>query len=550
MKLFKQYLKDNPKAQTAMELAVFGSIIIFVLGAIIKQVIAITYQQNQQLKSMRMAMATSYQASELGQSGRNTANIIIIEDRLGVGMDKYGAVDRVPYIHFGNATHTRNLFMSTDWNEEGAIPRFDVYINGQFFSFTMGRFKDVPIPYKASYYASNTGNHEGDPTVPPEGINPIFWHYPCVQLDLGRVTVNNVLPGWLINYFYEDAGSWLLYDTTDTTYSYGCAKFYKLVYNVPSANALSGYSYAPPNADIDRRFNLDLDFSTYCSEGPAQRCSSANGADVPQSLRAVFSWQWVPVYMVFTDKKAKYVNYQGFENKEGVSFNDGKNLSVDIDGDLKEEQIVAIEKDLQSYSEATSIIKRVQVLDFQDGDIDFSEGKKNEGPRPGFNFDDLQMWTFVKGNDPATPNTGTFLRIESGSLYSGSNQYVRKIRRRDQVDVIQRTFQLSNNTGRFCSTVTQSRPGRMDTVDGKNNSVEVCCNHLGCCDSSSPVNDSEAGTCGSSVGGTCFSDNLISRTCMDTNSKIIFIRSRVQDRRGQKWITRTQEDHYIPIDIK
>jgi len=145
MKKLKQYLKDCFKAQTAIELAVFGSIVIFIFGMIVKQSVGIGYQQNQNLKAMRLAMATSYRASEAEEIGRNTASIFLIEDRLGVGVEKYGAADRTPYVNFSSATVSRNLYMSLDWEDETDgfknIPRLDVFVNGQHFVFTTAKLE-------------------------------------------------------------------------------------------------------------------------------------------------------------------------------------------------------------------------------------------------------------------------------------------------------------------------------------------------------------------------------------------------------------------------
>ena len=41
------------RAQTALELAVFGAILIFVVGVIIRQALSSAYMQNQNLRAMR-----------------------------------------------------------------------------------------------------------------------------------------------------------------------------------------------------------------------------------------------------------------------------------------------------------------------------------------------------------------------------------------------------------------------------------------------------------------------------------------------------------------
>jgi hypothetical protein len=54
---------DHKKAQAAVELAVFGAILIFVLGTIVRSAVGNSFTQNQNFKAMRMAMLASWQGS-------------------------------------------------------------------------------------------------------------------------------------------------------------------------------------------------------------------------------------------------------------------------------------------------------------------------------------------------------------------------------------------------------------------------------------------------------------------------------------------------------
>ena len=58
MKFFKQSQRSR-LAQAAVELAVFGGIVIFVLSLMVRQAYQSNLAQNQALKIMRMAMAES-----------------------------------------------------------------------------------------------------------------------------------------------------------------------------------------------------------------------------------------------------------------------------------------------------------------------------------------------------------------------------------------------------------------------------------------------------------------------------------------------------------
>ena len=146
-------------AQAATELAVFGSIFIFILGAMVAQSLALSTQQNQNLKAMRLALRMSYEYSEglkigscqgAGDEGlcksdgvvsRNQASVLFIEDRLTSDSAKFGAVDRFPQMASGAGAHTRLFQMPIDAWEDWNLPVMDMFINGKHFPFTTARFK-------------------------------------------------------------------------------------------------------------------------------------------------------------------------------------------------------------------------------------------------------------------------------------------------------------------------------------------------------------------------------------------------------------------------
>ena len=55
--------RKNTSAQAATELAVFGAVLIFLLGSILRSAVSSAQQQNQQLKAMRQALIQSQNAS-------------------------------------------------------------------------------------------------------------------------------------------------------------------------------------------------------------------------------------------------------------------------------------------------------------------------------------------------------------------------------------------------------------------------------------------------------------------------------------------------------
>jgi hypothetical protein len=243
----------------------------------------------------------------------------------------------------------------------------------------------------------------------------------------------------------------------------------------------------------DNRFDLDR----------------TGGTDVPPPERSYFSWQWFEV-MGFDEEATQGSGLDSsvttLSTGEGINFGGRKNVSVDIDGDLKEETILP--ETIQRAPDS-AVITQLGVLDDQAGDVDFTVGD-NENKRPAGLTRDLKMYAFVL--------PGTYYTIEEGRLFDPADgQFIRNVSKKDQIDLVERVFQLSN-TGRFCSNGVPAA-----SVAGLTNPVEAC-------------ND-------------CFTSANIQATCLDEASLLLFMRSRVSDARGRKWITPTGGDDYVDFTL-
>ena len=140
------------------------------------------------------------------------------------------------------------------------------------------------------------------------------------------------------------------------------------------------------------------------------------------------------------------------------------------------------------------------MLEFQDGDIDSTRDDTDPPPAPGL-LDDAQMFSYTR--------EGTYLRIEEGQLFNPADgRFVRNTTSKDHYDVIQRIFRVSIDTGRFCSAGGAPH----GSVDGLTNPVEACNN--------------------------CFSAANVEQTCMDPAARLIYIRSRISNLGGRRWVTR------------
>ncbi len=509
-------IKSRKKGQTAIELAVFGSILIFVIGVIIKQAMSFGYAQNQSLKAMRWAMTTSFLHTmglvqpqgddNAGTSSRNQSTVLVVEDRLQVGADKYRSTDRVPYVTSATATYSRNLFLGLETGEWYNLPVLDVFVNGEHFVFRLAGFKTI-----------NTEPTTGDPHV----VN-------CGNAQTCTATS-------------DDGNGNITCDTWDTVIN-PCQLFFTKVPNNPAMEYWCTSSC--PGLSEDYRFDLDRSgtafyMGDYQTDGSGLFGSIGSpdpdvpGPDPWDLQRDSFSWQWVGIPAYNEDAGSSTGWSTGPQSElswgsgEGISLEESLNIMVDVDNDLKEERIISL------ANNAFNVITSVTVVDMQEGDYDVTEDSATTGSRLGFTSD-LQLYTFVKSGGG---ETGTYLLIEEGNLYNPANgQYIRSVQKKDQVDVIQRTFNLSNNTHRFCDAAgnvvgTGTPAGWTDDVP---NPVKAC--------------------------ESCFMPDHVGLTCFDSTSTpdkgerpVIYIRSWISDRHGRKWMTPLEDDfssgHYVDFNV-
>ena len=224
------------------------------------------------------------------------------------------------------------------------------------------------------------------------------------------------------------------------------------------------------------------------------------GASVQNTanLRPYISWQWA----------ATAATTAGMI---GLNTSNNEFPTYDIDGRLKEVTIYSLS--YTSTGEPT-----VSYVDPQGGDIDPTWDANSYTPRPGLQ-NDAEIYTFTAD--------GTYLQIKEGQLLNPeSGQVVRSATKRDTIDLVSRTIQLSNNTGRFCP------------VGG---GAPLACIANDCADypPATMPNPVEACALGGS-GGNCFSTEFnIKSTCFDLSNNMLYVRSRLQDLRGHFWMTNT-----------
>lgn len=465
--------------QAATELAVFGAVLIFLIGSIVRNGVNSGQQQNVQLKAMRQALLQSYTSSTrsialdatggtvfeadgitpkyLPHTGRSSSSIVYFEDRLSPDISRYGNSDRMELAASGSGSVTNLLFYPLDpaeSNDPKNLPTSDYYVNGVHLPITTAAIRTIVFAAPAPIAGRTIANG---------------WNFECVK-DAG--------------------GNWL-----------PCPLFYNISSKAGDFGVLSG----DEPYDLNRNDNFADDPK---AGGPGK---------LP---REQMMWHWKAENAILATTAGMEVTGGGgvcgsATAVDGASTGltidpaNNQNTVFDVDNDGQEETIYDVKAD-----PLTNIITQVTVMDSQEGDLDPTVWTIF-GRVPGFQRD---MSILTKSRP------GTYFEIREGKLYNPeTGQYSRTISFRDQVEVIQRMFQLTKNTGRFCSAggvLAAKLP------DNSANPIEAC--------------GSGGGGVGPAPGGSsCFSAENINKTCMDTDSLIIYIRSRVLDKTGHLWLSDT-----------
>ncbi len=495
------------KAQAATELAVFGAILIFVVGSIVRSSFDSGLNQNQNLKAMRWAMLQSLYGVRNVNKSRDSASITVIEDRLSPEASKFGSLERTPAITTGSGTLSNTLYMPLDWYELNNIPVMDVLVNGEHFVFSTARFIVYDIQLVGNQVRVWDLTNESDQNMAKRIPKAGNWDDQCTTKQ--SVTDNSNPPITTIQ---------------DVPTPGGCPLFYSVA-PVKTANFCTTDTGCTDGSTLSLQQRFDLNRNGIFTDDfqPGEQQNNA-------------MWQWSAVKGLVGSDKIK------------INADDGVYVSFDVDGDRKEEMVYAVNDDT-GYPPNTDMavdqlnapslvglgtaspqrIQRVFVLDFDKGDMALSSDDTDRVEKEKLRIDSRVGLQTAMSVLTETKN-GTRLEIREGKAYvPDTGTFVRSVNKRDQIDIISREFRLSNNTGRYCqgTTVVQPIGGRIFPGSIPNPIP------LGGCVASAAAQSP----------GACFTPGptgTITSTCYDTTSNTIFIRTRIAETRGHKWVTQTK----------
>ncbi len=185
----------NVQAQSMVEVAIFGGVIIFLIGALVKNVVTTSFAQQYALRTMREAL-TKAQAGVPARdpisgdsiSVQKPYNLIIIEDRLFPGVTKFGSTERTPYITSTSAVFTNDLFGAPyDLNNAPGsfgstdIPVLHMRMNGMKKDFTLGAWR----PFSGGCVVAKRNPPGSDSSWKPEALSND--DFKKIMVERGRV---------------------------------------------------------------------------------------------------------------------------------------------------------------------------------------------------------------------------------------------------------------------------------------------------------------------------------------------------------------------------
>jgi len=544
--------KERNTAQTMVELAVFGAVLFFVIGAMTINYIAAAAQQNAQFRSMRQALLMSYRASKDSEASRTSASFLVFEDRLTGEFGKYGTVDRQPMIAAGGGMMSAQSMQVSDWNDPESIPLADVTVNGEHFVFRTSVYASYIIAQKSdgvqiiqvspdipasSSVSTPTGQGmcagSTEPcTVDPEtGFDSCGSGGPCEMQYIVTTLTGDQLIAQSVQDCLRNPAS-----TTPGPYVISCTRVVAEddeQGKVKLAEQLERLYWEWTNLHKRGKPEMPPFFTGMVANDPEFKNIKGDfeNTSIDKVAVAYNLTRKQPPVIFPSGKPVAWRWARGFaweplageseaERKENIKqkFIDEESpfLSYDIDGDLQEETLYNVFNVTSVFCTVPSDCKYAYKVNVQDpklADVDPAKGPKdfsNPDHKPGIRSNlRIKGRTACVETTPVTcaPGDVTSLEVKEGKLYSDGKQVAVSVLKKQQYDVIEREYQLNI----YMSDVQ----GFLD------------------------INNIEGRKVLDGCGGSNFKE-----TCFDRDTKTLHIRSLLNDRRGHKWITDTDNRNW------
>lgn len=166
------------KGQSLLELAVFGSILLFVLGLFIQYGMRMNYQQRLQMQTFRKALK---RASEVGGTYRYVTWLTLEDKPLPEAQGQFGIASRSPYSSAASGVWSQDLYAEFEYGKEEDLPRIELEINQKRYTFTTAAYRECSCSDnikkkeddEEDKYLMNGGS----------GSDGIYWYWKAVACD-------------------------------------------------------------------------------------------------------------------------------------------------------------------------------------------------------------------------------------------------------------------------------------------------------------------------------------------------------------------------------
>jgi hypothetical protein len=567
--------REKTVAQAMIELAVFGAVLFFVIGGIAMNYFSYGSQDNAQLKAMRMGLLKSYQDSRNSNTARLSSSFLLFEDRLTGEFGKYGTIDRQPLMIGGGGMFSTQALQPVNWGDRGTVPVIDLVVNGEAFTFQTAAYIMYVMILKNGAAAGSDGvqiiqlrpptsadlaqfsTTEGEceveacDTYQDPYCDPYATGAPCdpslevehpghpgnIDQNCGTNSYGDYLTCFTkVNYATpEDVLSLSVnhclnnpasapYGTAEQCNAGTAQQHERLTREWLTMPRLPGGPVAmPPFFTAITKNDPDFietpspfDLTAFWTRFNLKR--SANIGEVIPASQASWQWKWDYFWKpadgeVDTDPPTNIVNKIKYDPAVSSTAPYGSTespASYDVDGDLQEETLYSAENMTGTYCGGSRCQQayQVRVLDSDYADVnpakqpkDFSDPQQKPGLRPELRIFGRTSCVPTEGDHCSGVNDMTYLEIKEGKIYQDKRQVSVSTIKKNQYDVVERIYQMN---------IDMSNP---DDFVLRNNKVIK-----------------QAGDCTSAAN--------VQTTCFDKVSKTLYIRSRLSDQRGHRWVTK------------
>jgi len=131
----------NIFGQTASELAILGTVLMFVMGILVRYGISLNFLQDMKFDTFRQAIDVSqFQNSEWYKGGdwhrstnRRQASLLYIDVKPALDVaDPFGSSDFLPYFGTASAVWSRDLYGTMVWGDDDHLPVIDMRFKNNF----------------------------------------------------------------------------------------------------------------------------------------------------------------------------------------------------------------------------------------------------------------------------------------------------------------------------------------------------------------------------------------------------------------------------------